>query len=293
MCARLTGVSDQIVFLDSGSSEISLGWINSGDYKIDNAVESKYAVGGGADAQYNLDGIVDVSGGFECNPLTLDILALLGTKTGTTITFGDTLPAAGTFQLNADSGEYVELQDFKWGSVSIDFASGEPLKLTFTGVGLDFEKKTGNIDYTEPSGEPLDFPNMKVKIGGVYVGSVQTGNFKLDYQAKGYRGIENTTAGDIRKNTEVITGVKKLELSVTIEITDGVAWTQAVGGATIPDSRSDTTVTIETGGTNTGTINLTGVRFRDISADKANDGEVRTAIITGNVLGVSISDLAL
>ena len=289
---RLTGVSDQIVFLDSGSSEVSLGWIESGDYKIDNATESKAGIGGGADYQYNLDGIAEVSGGFECNPLTLDILSLMGTKTGTTITFGDTLPSAGTFQLNAEASKYVELSDFKFTSVSIDFATGEPLKLSFTGFGLDYDKKSGTLNYTKPSGEPVDFPNMKVKIGGTYVGSVQTGNFKLDYQGKPTRGIENTSAGNIRKNTEILTGLKKLDLALTIEITDGVAWTQAVGGDAIPDSRSDTTVTIETGVSNAGTINITGVRWKDIAVDKNNDGEVRTAVITGNPLGVSISDLA-
>ena len=288
--ARMTGVSDQVV-IKSGETEIEVGWLQSANYKLDNQTEAKAAIGGGVDYQYNLDGIAIVTGGFETNPVTLDLLKLMGTLSAGSITFGATLPEC-TVQMNSDDGNYVEIIKAKFSPVSIDIAKGEPMKVSFEFVAKDIDTKSGALDYTEPTVECIDFPTTKVKLGASYVGSVDSANISMDYGIEGHRGIENVAVGEIRKNTEVISKLKKIDFSMTIEITDGVAWTQAMGGTTISDTRTDTTITLETGGTLTGVINLTGIRVKDISSDKAADGEVRTAIITGTALGMTVNGLA-
>jgi len=103
------------------------------------------------------------------------------------------------------------------------------------------------------------------------------------------RGIENVSDGDKRKPSEIIEKLKNITFDMTIEITDNTAWTQVMGGSTIQDSRSDVTIVIETAN---GDITITGCRVNDLDSDKGADGEIRTAKISGNALGMSVSGIS-
>ena len=284
---RQTGISDQVKVLDSTPAEVSFGWIQGASHRIDNRMETRGAIGGGADFQYHLDKVVETTGTIETFPTSLEILKVFGSYSQGSITFTDTLPEH-TIQMNTDSGNYIEISNAKFGRFSLEITKGEEVRLSVDFMGKSAETKSGSISYTLPTSSPLNFLDAKVKIDGSYVGSVESVSVEYNRDLEAVRGIENISSGDLRKPSEIIEKMKAISFNITIEITNGTAWNQVMGGSTIQDSRSDITIVIETGN---GDITLTGSRVNDLDADKGADGEIRTVKISGNALDISVSNI--
>lgn len=285
---RTTGISDKVKILDSGSSEVSFGFIQSASHRIDNRMETRAGVGGGTSYQYHFDRVVEISGSIDTFPTSLEILKIFGSYSSGSVTFTDTLPEH-TIQMNTDGSNYIEITGAKFGSFTLEITKGEEVKLSVDFMGKSAEVKSGTISYSMPSVDPLNFLDAKVKIGGSYVGSLETTTIKYNRDLEAVRGIENVSDGDKRKPSEIIEKLKNITFDMTIEITDNTAWTQVMGGSTIQDSRSDVTIVIETAN---GDITITGCRVNDLDSDKGADGEIRTAKISGNALGMSVSGVS-
>jgi len=297
--ARVSNINGKVQVLNSGASDITelLGWIDEGSIKMDNGTESFPAVNNGADLAYNLDGIFQVETTLSVRAFDFKALQLMGTyaESGTwSVTLDDSLPTH-TFRVNETASTYIEATTVKWDSVAIKIAKGSPLEMEFGGLALVAGGVSGTLDPDVPSDgtEPLDFPDMYAKLNDTAIGSVDSLTINYQRSAEAFRGVENTSAGDRRKNTEILEGVKRFTFDAVIEITDSNIAKEFFGDASFPlaiqDSRSDITLTAIAQDTTKGQVALTGVRIIDYDKSVTNEDGIQTVAITGTARAATIT----
>jgi hypothetical protein len=287
--ARMTNVSAKAQIL-SGVTDITddLGYIESAGYDIRNNHEDYPSINGGTKYQYTLDGVCEIDGTLSVSILDFKALKLMGTLDGSwEVTLDDTLPSF-TFKTVNEVGKLMNLNDFKFGRVTVRFNKTEKrITADFEGKGLSYEITTGAISPSVPSTIPLQSLDLSVKLGDTAVGSVASGTITYDRELEAVRGIESTSAGDKRKATALIEKLKNFEFDLEIEVTDSTPWTKALGGTVIQDTRTDTTLDL-IGSDTQGTIALTGVRA-DVSQELTAGAEIVTVRLTGTAKDATIT----
>lgn len=288
-----TGVTDEIKLEDSSNDDVTadLGVITSASHTISQPVDQFRSVGQGLKPVANVDNVAQIEGSVDCQPEDLRALRVFGSEStggGTyTVTLDDQLPTHTFKQEKVDSGGTVTLKNFKFGSFSLEVSQDNTLSLSMDGEGDDVE-----VDKTEtfstPSGEfnPRQFFDCIVKIDGSAVGSVESATIDHNRDLKAFKGIEDDAAGEKRLPTAVIPRDFSLSFNMVINIEDNRAYEEALDTTTNPlqvqDTRSNSTVTLEVDTpSGTDTFDLNSSRFGEVSADQENDGEKRTATLTG------------
>lgn len=289
-----TGVTDEIILEDSGNTDITdeLGVITSASHTVNQPVDQRRSIGQGAKPVTNLDNLAEITGGIECQPPKLEILKVFGSYTdngnGTyTVTFDDTLPTHTFKQQKVDSGGTVTLTGFKFGSFSLSVSENETLSLSMDGQGTDFSNDTSETIST-PSGDfsARQFFDCKLDIDGTNVGSVDSATIDLNRSLNAFKGIEDDASGEKRLPTEIIEENFELSFNIVINIENNRAYEEALDDTSSPlevqDSRSNVPITliVETDA-GTDDFKLTGCLVDEVSSDQENNGQKRTATITG------------
>jgi len=291
-----TGLSENISIKDSGSTEKAdlLGIISAANHSKSEDVNQVASVGQGAQYQQNIDGLVEVTGSVTGMPPNLKCLQFLGSFTddgdGTyTVEPTTTLPEYTFKQQKIEGGGTATLSNFKFGSFSLSGSEGENLEVEFSGMGKDFSfDDSETISTPSVSGTVRRFFDLKVKIGDSpsVIGSVESFTIDFNRNLEAFKGIEDFTSGSKRKPTELIEKLFDGSFNLVINITDSTAYQRAMDDTSSPyevnDSRTDTKVqlVIDTSA-GTDTLELTGARPDEVSADMANDAEKRTVTLSG------------
>lgn len=284
MATRRTGVTDKVLIQDSSDTEVTadLGWVQTFSYEVDEGTESVATIDGSANNAINIDGVIEITGSLETNLYSLKSLQVLGTydSVAGTVTWDDSLP---TFDAKADidGSDVATISDLKFGTVTIDFEQDGAITMSADFTGKTFSKATESISPTTASTEWMQGFDASVSIGGSVVGSVESGSISFERSTDGIRGI---TSSSSRTVDEIKEKMKGISVDLTIHITDATAWSEV----TTADDRSDTSLTLTT---TAGDINLSGVRFQTLGAEKSNDGEVRTVDLSGTALSVTINNV--
>lgn len=289
---RTSGFDDSTLVEDSTDAEITdtIGWLRDSSHNITNSMETRASVNSGASNAYHVDKLANLSGSQEYEINSLEGLKIFGTLTTGSISFDDILPT-NTVKTNTDDSNYLEFTGVKFGSFSLNIARGETITLSVDWKATGVNPTSGTISPTEPSSEPETFLDVYVKIGGTVVGSLDSITIDYDRDTEHRRGIEEYSSGEKRLATHIKEMIKSISADVSIEVEDQTAWEQVMSTSSgIEDSRSDTSLSVELA-TNSETLSLTGFRANEVSEDKTNDGDVRTADLTGTALGMSVTGL--
>lgn len=298
--ARRTGITDQVVILDSGASQIEgqLGWIEAASHEIEQNVSTERGIGV-AKPQYQSDGLAEFNHGLTIRPVNFRVFKLLGTDTTGTkdISLDDTLPEF-TVQhkiVDASNDQYVELKNAKFGSFTLDIPGpDEDLEVDFDGLGRpeasDNIVNQGSLSPNVPSSGALQGKDLIVKVGGTSIGSVESGTISLDRNLRGDSGIADVT--NRRLPEALLEGNYNFLIeSLVIKLDDDKAWEEVLGNTgsqfALAESRSTVTVTIEDKDDSNNKFDLTGVLWSNISFEMNADDEVRTVEISGPALDMT------
>jgi len=294
---RISGISDEINVLDSTDTDITadLGHIMGFSYGIDEQAKPYPSMGAGASYQEIIDDFAIVSCGLVINPLTFKALKLIGTVTGTTtwtFTLDDVLPEFD-IKANIDGSYHAHVVDAKFGTCSIRVNKGNPVELVFDGLAKELKTVSGAITNTPPATARMFYLDGYLKIDSDVIGSVDNITIDINRGLEATRGVEQTTAGNKRKPSELIEKMKDITFSMTVEITDTKAYEKHFGTATYPltiqDSRSSLSLYLVFEGEQ-GTITLTGAKTQTLNHDRNADGEIRTVELKGLALGMSAAN---
>lgn len=298
--ARRTGITDQAVIKDSGSSQIEgqLGWIEAASHDIEQNVSTERGIGV-AKPQYQSDGIAEFSHGLTIRPVNFRVFKLMGTdSTGTSdVSLDDTLPEFTVQQkiVDASNDKYVELQNAKYGSFTLDIPGpDEDIEVDFDGLARPTSSDNtviqGSLSPNVPSGGALQGKDLIVKVGGSSIGSVESGTISLDRNLRSDTGIADVT--NRRLPEALLEGNYNFLIdSLVIKLDDDTAWEQVLGNTgtqfALAESRSTVTVTIEDKDDSNNKFDLTGVLWSNINMDMSADDEVRTVEISGPALDMT------
>lgn len=289
-----TGITDEIILEQSDNTDITdeLGIITTASHTLNQPVEQRKSIGSGLKPIANLDQVAEITGSIEAQPPKLEVLKVFGTFTdngdGTyTVTFDEKLPTHTLKQQKVDTGGTVTLDNFKFGSFSLDVSEGDTLSLSMDGQGTSFQNDTSETIET-PTGDfsARQFFDCVISIGGTVVGSVESATIDHNRELSAFKGIEDDATGEKRLPSELIETDFSFSFNVVINIGNNRAYEEALDDSSSPlevqDSRTNTTVSIEID-TDDGsdTFELTGALVEEVSAEQNNDGEVRTATLSG------------
>jgi len=299
---RTTGILDEVQIFDDTPTDITanVGHIMGASYSLDNKTKAYPSIGAGASYVELIDDFVDIKTTLTVHPLGTNkfdgVAQLFGTVT-TAATWSwawpDTLPE---FKLNASliSGEYVEIDNIKFGSVSIKASKNNPIEVTLDGLAKNFKVISGSASNTPPNTARLFYLDGYGQIDGATIGSIDNISIDLDRGLEAVRGIEETSPGERRLPSEIIEKMKDIKFSVTIEITDDLAYKKALGASSLPyeiqDTRSNISLTLYLN--SQVKIDLTGCAIQTLDHGKDADAEIRKVDIKGVAMGITISEVA-
>jgi len=298
-----TGITDEILLEETGGgTDITqfLGPITGAGHTVTQDVNQRKSIGQGVKPVTNLDTVAELQGSLDFQPGDMQWLQLFGSFTdngdGTyTVTLDQTLDQYTFKQQKVDDGGTVTLDNFTFGSFTLDVGEGDTMSVSVDGQSTDFQNDTTETITTPAvTQEPRQFFQCYVEIGGTAVGSVDSASIDHNRSLQQFKGLEDDADGRKRLPTEIIPSDFSLSYSLVVNIENNRAYEEALDDTTSPleiqDSRSDTTVTLVVE-TEAGTdrLELTGALFDEVSADMENNGEKRTATITGVALDATVN----
>jgi len=323
---RKSGLSDQVKVLDDTGTdlftEIDVN-ISSASHDVSLPSELLSSVGAGVGFVSRNDGVVEVNGDLELRAIDFKPLRLLGSYSesdtdsdGTTEwsissqdhpnewEFHQQITESHTIVLSGydDSGsEPAVSEGFKFDEVTISISKDEPVSLEFTGLGLYAEVQQTTISTNYSNTNPQNWLDAFAEIDGTAVGSVDSAEITISRGSTAIRGIEQREPNYRRLSTEIVDGMRNIDVSMTVEVTDGTPWEKVFDQSSYPirpaDSTSEHTLNLVLGdrdasgdsnNTEAGELNLTGVAFLGTSGELADDAEVRTVDLDGDARDWSV-----
>lgn len=291
--------------IESGDGTIltdKIGFFDSASNNIDNNTETSAGIGGGANYDYNNDGVVQMDGSQEARIIDLSAIPMLfgtytdngdGTWSGT---LDDELPIHNAVRQTTDDTdtENLEFVDVKFGSFTLDISKGEEVSLSLDWMAKDVNEYGSAITTAKPSLDPLMFFNAHVELDGTAVGDFESVSIDYDRDLEANKPITQDSSGEKRKPKYLDEKMKNLSVDLTIEVNDTWAWKQATnigtagdGNSIVEDERDDHTLAVVFD--NGDKIELTGVRVGNVETEEGNEGEIKTADLTANALAGTLS----
>lgn len=317
---RKTGLSDEVQLKDDTGTdlftEIDVN-IESASHDVSLPSDLIGTVGDNVGYVARQDGVVEVNGDLSLRAIDFKPLQLLGSYSesetdgdGTTewsISSQASLPEWEFHQQITDSktmvlsgyddsgAEPVVSPGFEFEEITISIERDQPVTISFTGLGMYAEVQENSIDTNYSSLNPENWLDAHFEIDGTAVGSVESAEITITRGATALRGIEQRDPAYRRLPTQIVPGQREVDISVTVEITDGVAWEKVFDQDTYPvrpaasSSEHTTTVVLgdrdssgDTNNTEAGELQVSGVSFNNASGELTDDPDVRTVDLSGN-----------
>jgi len=296
-----TGITDEIILEQNDDTDITdeLGVIISSSHTLTQPASATQSVGQGTKGVELVEGVSTVEGSITSQPPNLEITKVFGTFTdngdGTySVTFDDQLPTHTLKHEVVDAGGTVTVSGLKFGTMTLEFTRNDPLQLEITGNATHFQNDISEtITTPDPNANSRQFFDCKLRIDGEIVGSVDSARIELDRGLSNFKGAEDDAEGEKRLPTQIIETTFDLTSNIVVNITNNRAYEEAVGTAhdpyTVQDDRNpvDATLVIDTDA-GQDEMQLLTTLFTEVSAQKQNDGEKRTATLQGRSLNCKV-----
>lgn len=288
MTVRESSIGNIVKINNSTPTDItqSLGHEMRMYYTIDNQSEQLASMGAGADFTSIVDNVVQIKCGMVLHPT--DITTVFDEfKIFASDGILEPLEIWGNCYDTGASMNTVKIEGAKMGTITLRASKSElPIEITAEGFATDISVVNTEISQTPTSSARETYLNAYVQMGGVTIGSVDNVSITVERSLEPLRGIEEVSAGDIRKPSQILECMRDIRFTATIEVSDLTGWKKVFGDASVPlviqDTRSAETFAVVTAN---GTITLTGalVQVLDYSMDR-DACKVKTIDIQGMAL---------
>ncbi|RLA75220.1 MAG: hypothetical protein DRG78_20700 [Epsilonproteobacteria bacterium] len=298
--SRYVGISDKIAMgkettfgTETSSYDVKLGIPQTFKWTSTASTKKIACLGNGVKYYKVVDGVESISGSVEyylTHGKELEFIFGDYSDDGSNFTLDVSTPLPSySIKAQYDNSNYVKILGVKFTKATLTFTKDDIVKVTADWLAQSISEVSGtNTDDATDSNDEITFLDGYIKIGTDVVAAVNSATLTIDWKSEALRGIEQVSAGDRRKITEIVE--KNLDISGDLEadITSSIDLFQKYfGGTSIQDNRSTATITFNLArGSHTFTITLSDVTFTDINKESKAELEPRTVSLSFTALDI-------
>lgn len=258
-----SGISEKVEILketafdDGGAGGATeFGYITKLGYTTDAHVKANYSTDGQAYPNTLVDGVLDFTGSLNWD-LTdgRELTGILGTLTDAgsgsfSIATANTLPSY-SFKAIVSSDQNVHGKGMKFSNMKLNASRDSKITMSGDFVARQVIELATSVTPQTPTEKPFVDLDLSVTIDGGTAVDLEDISLSIDRGSIGRRGIEDTTAGERRLISSIIS-TKGIVTGSATAIGKKEIFESVLGGSTLTDYRSNANVVVTIGnGTNT------------------------------------------